>query len=209
MKDVAVKKIAMTRSVRRPLAALVLTVALCVAGAAPVWAADLKPDASPEAVLQESFRRMQASEWAATADVFDPAALKQLREMLAPILESDQGAGVASLFFGDDATPASLKSMNDQAFFAGMMSTLMRVSGGTLESQEVLGGVAEGPDRMHMVVRNKAGAMGMSITQMEVVTLNKTPQGWRLALSGKMEGMAQALKQLGGKTRPESMDAKD
>lgn len=192
----------MIRFARRPLAVLALTVALCVANVAPLWAAELTPDASPEAVLQESFRRMQANEWVAAADAFDPAALKQFREMLAPIVEAEDGAGVVAMFFGDEATPASLKAMNDQAFFAGMMSTIMSVSGGTLESQEVLGGVPEGADRMHMVVRSKAAAMGLSITQMEVVTLNKTPQGWRLALSGKMEGMAQALKQLGGKPKP-------
>ncbi|MCC7250210.1 MAG: hypothetical protein IT473_16440 [Lysobacter sp.] len=199
----------MKRFIRRPLTALALTAALCIANAAPLWAAELTPDASPEAVLQESFRRMKASEWVSAADAFDPAALKQFREMLAPIIESDDSAGVVAMFFGDDVTPASLKSMSDQAYFAGMMSSIMQTAGGSLDSQEVLGGVAEGPDRMHMVVRNKAAAMGMTITQMEVVTLNKTPQGWRLALSGKMEGMAQALKQLGGKPRSESTDAKD
>jgi len=199
----------MKRLLRRPLSAIVLTAALCFANAAPLWAADLKPDASPEAVLQESFRRMKASEWAAAADAFDPAALEQFREMLAPILESDDGAGVMAMFFGDSVSPESLKSMSDQAFFAGLMGTPHANLGGTLESQEVLGGVAEGPERMHMVVRSKAAAMGLSITQMEVVTLNKTPQGWRLALSGKMEGMAQALKLLGGKTSPESEAPKD
>lgn len=199
----------MQRLIRRPLTALALTAALCVANAAPLWAADLKPDASPEAVLQESYRLMQASDWAAAADVFDPAALKQFREMLAPLLESDDGVGAMAMFFGDDRSAESLKSMSDQAFFAGMMASIMKTSGGTLQGQDVLGGVAEGPDRMHMVVRSKAAAMGMTITQMEVVTLNKTPQGWRLALSGQMEGMAQALKQLGGKTRPESMESKD
>lgn len=199
----------MKRFTRRPLAALALTAALCIANAAPLWAAELKPEDSPEAVLQESFRRMKASEWSAAADAFDPAALKQFRQMLAPIIESDDSAGVVAMFFGDEATPASLKSMSDQAFFAGMMSSIMQTMNGALESQEVLGGVAEGPDRMHMVVRNKAAAMGLSITQMEVVTLNRTPQGWRLALSGEMEGMAQALKQLGSKPRPDSADTKD
>ena len=198
----------MERLFRRPLVAIAMSAALCLASAPSLRAAELKPDASPEAVLQESFRRMQTSEWAAAADAFDPAALKQFREMLAPLLESDDSASVMAMFFGDDVSAASLKSMSDQAFFAGLMSTIMQTSGGRLESQDVLGGVAEGPDRMHMVVRSKAAAMGLSITQMEVVTLNKTPQGWRLALSGKMEGMAQALRQLGGKTRPESTDSK-
>jgi hypothetical protein len=31
---------------------------------------------------------------------------------------------------------------------------------------------------------------------MEVVTLNRTPQGWRLAMSGEMEGMAQMIRRM-------------
>jgi hypothetical protein len=173
----------------------------------PLYAADLKSDDSPETVLRESYRRMQANEWVAAADTFDPAALKQFRDMLAPILDAGDGAGMLTMFFGPEQTPDSLKAMSDQAFFAGLISSMMRTSGGTLEGQDVVGGVAEGPARMHMVVRSKAAAMGITITQMEVVTLNKTAQGWRLALSGKMEGMAQALQMLRSKAKPESAES--
>ncbi len=36
-----------------------------------------------------------------------------------------------------------------------------------------------------------------------VVTMNRTPQGWRLALSGKFDGMAQAMRKA-GEARPEA-----
>jgi hypothetical protein len=178
----------------RTLAKTLLVLSLALVSL-PLFAADLTPTDSPETVLRESYRRMQANEWNAAAETFDPAALKQFREMLAPILEAGEGAGMLALFF-DGQTPESLKAMSDQAFFSGMIANMMKTAGGTLDSQQVIGGVAEGTDRMHMVVRAKASAMGLSITQMEVVTLNKTPDGWRLALSGKMEGMAQALQHL-------------
>jgi hypothetical protein len=172
----------------------------------PILAAELTPIDTPETVLRESYRRMQASDWNSAAETFDPAALKQFREMLAPILEASEGAGMLALFF-DGQTAESLKAMSDQAFFAGMIANMMKTSGGTLDSQQVIGGVAEGADRMHMVVRSKASAMGLSITQMEVVTLNNTPDGWRLALSGKMEGMAQALQHLRSLPKSDQSDS--
>jgi hypothetical protein len=45
--------------------------------------------------------------------------------------------------------------------------------------------------------------MGIRMTQMEVVTMNRTPQGWRLALSGKFDGMAQAMRKA-SEARPEA-----
>ncbi len=195
----------MTRSVCRSLAIAALCLWL-LSACVPLYAADLKPDDSPEAVLRESYRRMQANDWSAASETFDPAALKQFRDMLAPMLEAGDGAGVLVMLFGPEQTLDSLKTMSDQAFFAGLISSMMRTSGGTLEGQDVVGGVAEGPARMHMVVRSKAAARGITITQMEVVNLNKTAEGWRLALSGKMEGMAQALQMLRPKPKPEPAD---
>ncbi len=190
---------------RGRFAALALALSLTFANTSS-FAADLVATDTPETVLRESYRRMQASDWKATAETFDPAALKQFREMLMPILdaagESDASGGLLTMFFGADVTPESLKTKSDQEFFSGFVGSMMRASGGSLEGQDVLGGVAEGPDRMHVVVRSKAAAMGISITKMEVVTMNKTAAGWRLALSGEMEGMVQALRQLGGLTKP-------
>lgn len=190
---------------RRRFAAVALAVSFIFATASSS-AADLTAGDTPETVLRESYRRMQANDWSAAAETFDPAALKQFREMLMPILEAGDdnsiGVGLQALFFSADVTPESMKTMSDREFFSGIIGSMMRASGGSLEGQDVLGGVAEGPDRMHMVVRSKAAAMGLSITKMEVVTMNKTATGWRLALSGKMEGMVQALQQFRNRAEP-------
>ncbi len=195
----------MTLAPRRRFAAVVLVLSSIFA-AASSFAADLTVTDTPETVLRESYRRMQANDWAGTAETFDPAALKQLREMLMPILDAtgdnSVSDGLLVLFFGADATPESLKTKSDQEFFAGIVGSMMQASGGRLEGQDVLGGVAEGPDLMHMVVRSKAAAMGLSITKMEVVTMNKTTAGWRLALNGKMEGLVQALQQARSRAAP-------
>lgn len=160
----------------------------------PVLAAELSPDMSAEQVAAESYARMRAGEWERAAETFDPAALKQFREMLGPLIEGPVGEGMVGTFYGAGKTAADVRKLNDAAFFAGFMKTLAGGIGVSLKNQEILGSVPEGADRLHLVTRASVEAMDIRMTQMEVVTMNRTPQGWRLALSGKFDGMAQALR---------------
>lgn len=162
--------------------------------AGPLAAADLTPEMSAEQVAAEAYARMRAGEWESAAETFDPAALERFRGMMAPILEGPVGEAMATMFFGKGKTGRDLAKMSDTAFFSGFMRNVSGVGGAKLQGQQILGSVPEGTDRQHLVTRATAEAMGVRMTQMEVVTLNRTPQGWRLALSGELEGMAQALR---------------
>jgi hypothetical protein len=173
---------------RRVMAGLLLLFA------GPLVAADLTPEMSAEQVAAESYARMRAGEWESAAETFDPAALKQFRGMMAPILEGPVGEAMATMFFGEGKTGRDLAKMSDTAFFSGFMRNVSGGVGAKLQGQQILGSVPEGADRQHLVTRATAEAMGVRMTQMEVVTLNRTSQGWRLALSGELEGMAQALR---------------
>lgn len=171
--------------------------------ACPLLAAELTPDLSAEQVAAESYARMRAGEWDRAAETFDPAALKQFREMIAPILEGTMGEGMIGMFYGAGKTADDIRRMNDTAFFAGFMRNVAGGVAASLKGQEILGSVPEGADRIHLVTRASVEAMDIRMTQMEVVTMNRTPQGWRLALSGKFDGMAQAMRKA-GEARPEA-----
>lgn len=173
------------------LATLCLVLLACMG---PVAAAELAPAMSAEQVAGEAYARMRAGDWEAAAETFDPAALQQFRGMIGPLLEGPIGEGMVGMFYGAGRTSADIGKMNDTEFFAGFVRSLVSGSGASLNGQDILGAVPEGQDRMHLVTRTSAEAMGITVTQMEVVTLNRTPQGWRLALSGKLDGMAQALR---------------
>lgn len=190
-----------------PRAAFLRCVALAclLACAWPLSAAELGPEMTPEQVAAESYARMRAGDWAGAAETFDPAALKQFRGMFgagggetSPMLQALLGI----------ADGKSLDALDDRAFFAGFLKAMMGRMGGVvaLRGQEILGGVPEGGDRIHLVARTRAEAMGLTMTNMEVVTLNRTPHGWRLALSGGMEGMATLFRKAaeGEKTERES-----
>ncbi len=168
-----------------------------MAFAAAVPAAELTPDMSAEQVAAESYARMRAGAWDAAAETFDPAALKHFREMVGPIIEGPLGEGMIGMFYGTGKTADDIRKMNDMAFFAGFMRNVVGDAGARLEAQEILGSVPEGADRLHLVTRASVEAMDIRITQMEVVTMNRTSQGWRLALSGKFDGIAQALRKAG------------
>ncbi len=185
-----------------------LTLALLTAWSLPLSAATLTPDMSPETVATEAYARMRAGDWAAAAEAFDPEALRGFRGMFLPLLEGKGGDGLAVAFFGEGKTAAEVAKMSDSEFFAGFIRSVAGGLGGmvSLGEQQILGGVPEGANRTHLVVRARAEAMGMRITQMEVVTLNRTPQGWRLAMSGEMEGLAQMMQKMMG-AGPEGMPA--
>lgn len=197
----------------RPLS---LSLALLCAG--PVAAAELTVDMPPEQVAREAYRRMQTADWVAAAETFDPAALKRFRELLLPVLDAVGVAGKdragkdrASKKQGNDQDSASagalmlwvlfapatsveeIKALSDREVFARIMANTMSLASAKLEGQDVIGSVAEGGDMVHVVTRNVAKVETMTMTKVEAITLHRTPQGWRLALTGDLEGLAETL----------------
>lgn len=179
---------------RRATAALALLLApIC---GLPAFAAALTPDMPPEAVAAEAYARMQAGDWVGASGTFDPQALRGFREMFVPLLQEPTGDAMAAGLFGAGTTAAEVAKMSDAEFFAGFVRKAIGGLGVSLNGQQILGAVPEGENRVHLVARTHAETMGVRITGMEVVTLNRTPQGWRLAMSGEMEGMAQMIRRM-------------
>lgn len=183
------------RNPRRLAATLFGLSMLCTAG----WAASAVPDvsASPEDVAAAAFAHMQAGDWAASAELFDPGELGRFRVMMMNALDlsddSGEHGGLLKALFGPDATPQSLRELSDARFMAAIMSGLVGKTGVELREQRLFGHVAEDDDTVHVVARNTFAANELVMSKMEVVTLRRTPQGWRLALKGEMTGLAEAL----------------
>lgn len=173
-------------------------------------AAPPPPDATPEQVATEAYARMKAGNWDAAAETFDPKALAAFRGMMQPILEATakpdaakgeaktEAAGdLSALFLAMVFSPASsleeIKALSDEQFLARVMKNMTGLGEVTLDSQQILGSVAEGDATVHLVARTKAVASGVALTEMEVITLTRTPAGWRLTMSGELNGLADAL----------------
>jgi hypothetical protein len=196
--------------------ALVLSVAaLCAPGLAP--AAELTPDLPPEAVLREAYARMRTGDWSAAAETFDPAALARFRAMLEPLFaaasasageggdgEANRDAMMLMLLFAPAKSVEDVRALSDRELFARLMRGTMSLAGAQLDGQQILGHVAEGADQVHVVTRNTARMDEITVSKVEVVTLQRTAQGWRLALTGEIEGLAETLQATveAGKTGP-------
>ncbi len=186
-----------------------LSLSFVLLNTAPTIAAELAPDMPPEQVAREACGRMQAADWVAAAETFDPAALKRFRGLLLPVLDAAGAAGTDQVGKGQAAEPDAalmlwvlfapatsvdeIKGLSDREVFARIMANTMSLASAKLEGQTVIGSVAEGPNMVHVVTRNVATVETTSMTKVEAITLRRTTQGWRLALTGDLEGLAETL----------------
>lgn len=169
---------------------------------------------TPEQVAEAYINAIRTGGVTAVPDYIHPDELERFRGMLLPVLVDDNPVAgqFRTALFGEGATLASVQAMDAKAFMQGFMGfvqgqmTAMDVSIG---QSETLGSVREG-EVVHLVTRNTAGAGALQLTQMEVISLKPYQDSWRLLLSGKMEGLAQALgAQAAGVTKPDEKRRKE
>jgi hypothetical protein len=186
---------------------LSLSLALLYAG--PALAAELTTETPPEQVAREAYARMQAADWVAAAETFDPAALKRFREWLLPMLDAADAAGkdragkaqsaqtdgafMLWVLFAPATSIEEIRALSDREVFARIMANTMSLASARLDGQAVIGSVTEGLDMVHVVTRNSAKVEADTIAKVETITLKRTAQGWRLALTGDLEALAETL----------------
>jgi hypothetical protein len=153
---------------------------------------------TPEESARAYFNALKSTGLGAVADFTHPAELQRFKAMVLPIYQAEAQAGqgeLRKLTFGAEATLAQVESAEPAAFMRGFMNIIASRAGAVglqFESIEVLGSVAEG-ETVHVLTRMRMAASPMTITKMEVVSLKKQGEDWKLMLSGQFEGMAQAL----------------
>lgn len=153
---------------------------------------------TPEQVERQYVDAIRSDGMTAIPQYIHPDELKRFKEMLAPALagETTLANSLRRAFFGPEATVASVAAMSPAEFMRGFMAFAqgqMKTMNVSVGQSEILGSVKEG-EIVHLVTRNTTGAGALQLTQLEVVSLKPYQGSWRLLLSGKLEGMAQALK---------------
>lgn len=192
------------RTSSRLLAALY---ACCFALSAPSTASarTLSPGLAPAEVATEAYARMKAGHWSEAAEAFDPAALARFRTLLGPLLDAagkppggaeDPNAAARTtlqVLFAPAKTVDEVRALPDAELFARVMSSTLSLAGASLERQQVLGTVKEGADLAHVIVRSTAAMGDHRVSRVEAISLHHTPKGWRLVLTGELEGLAESL----------------
>jgi hypothetical protein len=152
---------------------------------------------TPEEFVKEYMTSLQTRGFASIPNYIHPAELTRFKEMLMPLFRKEAAAGKKEItqgLFGPDATLASVEAMSPHDFMTGMFGQLGDVLNDIVfKDAELLGSVRE-KDVVHVVSRVSVdGPKGLKLQQMEVVSVMPDGDGWKLMLSGSLEGIAAAL----------------
>jgi hypothetical protein len=157
---------------------------------------------TPEHLAGRYFSALQNGDYVQAAELFEPAGLTEFRRMMDfhEQLPAESQTGFLQSFFGPDASAKSVRQLSDAEFFAALLRSVMRQAEavGTLsfDSLEVLGGVEEGAEVIHLVTRNRISMGAVDMETMEVLSLRRTESGWRILMSGKLRGLPAQLQSL-------------
>jgi hypothetical protein len=178
------------------LSLVALTVRAPQAQAVPAQTAE-----TPEQVTDRFIAAMRAADWNGMASLMHPNALKQMRQLLAGVFEAPNAGQIRQQLLGVN-TVQQAQALSDTAVFA----SLMRMTTQDADVAEllknakvqVLGHVTEGADTVHVVYRMAMTINGIPITKMDVMSLARSPLGWRGLLKGDVTALAAGIRAAAG-----------
>jgi hypothetical protein len=152
---------------------------------------------TPEEFVKEYMMALQTRGFVSVPEYIHPDELARFKEMLMPMIRKEAAAGKKEItqgLFGPEATLASVEAMSGADFMSGLLRLVgEKLEGFKVKDAEVLGSVRE-KDIVHVVSRVGVDMPeGMSLRQMDVVSVRADGKGWKLLLSGQLEGLAAAF----------------
>jgi len=172
----------------------------------PAVSAQAEQD-TPEAVAKAYVTATQTGDWAKAASFMHPDSLAQLKKVFEPIFAHEKASEVAGPIFGVKSRAEFDQASGAQMFEKLMSGVVAAVPGFNKVmdkvSFDIIGRVTETPEVVHLVYRAQAplddfqlkGApditKNITFSKMEVMTLKRYENTWRLTLPGELEGMAQ------------------
>lgn len=152
---------------------------------------------TPEQVTERFVAAMRTGDWQGMASLMHRNALSEMRQLLAAVFEAPKADVIRQQLLGV-STVAEAQALSDTAVFASLMRMTTQQAGlaEVLASAkvQVLGHVSEGKDTMHVVYRLAMTIDGISISKMDVMSLARSPVGWRGLLKGEVSALAAGLR---------------
>jgi len=169
---------------------------------------------TPEEVANSYMRAMADSRLTMVADDMHPAALEKFKSVLAGIAETISAAPaerkpspkLVSALFGEGGVE-SVKQTPARDVFIQFMSNLTtflpqirEMAAGT--QHEIIGHVDEGGNVTHVVFRATLKRGKTELTKMDVLSLKRNGEEWRVLLTDDLEGLIYSLGQQLTAVRP-------
>lgn len=175
----------------RVVAGLVLGLTL---GAAPLKAQAAA--GSPRAVAERVLGALASRNAAAFGRDMHPEAMAAFKSGvvrgLAQVTAAEDKAEVEKFFQGDEKFDR-LSAMPPDRFFTAYMGGVfqrMREEGNVRVNYAVLGEVPEGNSQVHVVYRGRITAGDQTLSDVDILTLRRSPGGWKALLSGELRALA-------------------
>jgi hypothetical protein len=150
---------------------------------------------TPESVATQQLAALQKQDWKGFTATMHSRALQRFKESMAVLFEDapkNSPRGQAAIAFFGSESSEELQRLEPAEFVSRFMANLVKVSpeaGATLTraKSQVLGHVAEGESKAHVVVRTISD--GELQPRVEVISMEKDGEVWRALLKPDFESM--------------------
>ena len=158
-------------------------------------------------VLNASMVEFKAGNWAGFSAFVHPEALEKFKESMWTVIEymAEQDTTSESdaylQMFGVERVDGKLIEPSSKDFFDNTFKGLSQIVPMFTEAMsstefEILGNVMEGDTLVHVVTRSTASVMGTTITKMEIATLKRFEDSWKMMLSAEFENLGLQFQQM-------------
>jgi hypothetical protein len=152
----------------------------------------------PEQVVSRYHSRFETERWLALLDFIHPDELQKFKEHFLSLFNDDNKVTQQSLIdlYGSGVTIQSLKAASATEYMQPILSMANRsldASNLRITSQVILGTVEEGELR-HVIYRWNSETPTLKMSQVEVRTLRRYGDTWRLKMPMNIENSLLALK---------------
>jgi hypothetical protein len=153
---------------------------------------------TPESAAAAYGAAIKANDWPTAARMMHPAALKQLRDLITPLVASPQGGQMGFQLLGVHSS-AELATTPDTVVFATFIRNVMAQQAGLGEALRTatftpLGHVAGGGDTVFVVSRMTMSVEGVELKTFDVMPFVLLDGQWRGLLKSDFTNMAAMLR---------------
>lgn len=151
---------------------------------------------SPDSIADSFQSALRAMAWRAAAQRLHPEGLARFRDRVDMLVETNPSALLEGALGGLSAE--EYRVLSPEEVFVRSMQALSEQMRGLLHALvvrdvEVIGAVLESEDIAHVVYRSQARLSG-AVPETRVMTLKRSPQGWRVLDSPELDVIREALR---------------
>jgi hypothetical protein len=156
---------------------------------------------TPEQITRQYIKNVQKQDWKSVSLLFHDESLREFKRSLLPIFIDNDASHFRDSLFGK-ITVAEVKKLDPHIFFSAFLKNVFagRISGGINDKyQQVIGGIAEGVDLHHVLIRTATRVLGKEASHKDWQVISLKPeknskQVWRILVGDKLKRHAHFIK---------------